>query len=258
MGEDFEKVFIERKLDKTSDKKDLESVYEKFGELEFEKAPTNWVSLPDCTPFVRSYQFRLLSNYVKQYHNSVLDVGCGRGVQLMYWKAKGFSVVEGCDVSTAFGKGCVSRGTPFKRVDLNDEKLRLPYYDDAFDVVTCNHVLEHIKTPSIVVKEMVRVAKDIVLITVPAGQSYFSTSHIHFWNTLGELILGIGLLSDWVYSVEVTISKPEDVMNRARGFIVAIYKHLAGVPSFTDELLADDIREKVFEMQKEYDLYINT
>jgi ubiquinone/menaquinone biosynthesis C-methylase UbiE len=98
----------------------------------------------------------------------VLDVGCGEGIQ-----------TERC----AHHLGQV----PFMGVDLNDPKLaahwetrsrpglafrdaqadRLPFDDQAFDLVMSLEMLEHVEDPDKALAEMSRVARQWVLISVP-------------------------------------------------------------------------------------------
>ena len=44
----------------------------------------------------------------------------------------------------------------------------LPFNDNFFDEVVSFHLLEHLETPIVALKEMVRVSKDLVTIVVPA------------------------------------------------------------------------------------------
>ena len=43
----------------------------------------------------------------------------------------------------------------------------IPFPDQYFDVILCTEVLEHVENPDIAIKELVRVAKRFVLISVP-------------------------------------------------------------------------------------------
>jgi SAM-dependent methyltransferase len=230
-----EQMFVDKKLGLDSSAEELKDIYVEYSKLSAENI-THWMALPNFSVFIASYAFRLVSNYVKQSHSSILDVGCGTGVQASYWKTKGFDRVEGCDIGIHFASEYMSRGIPFKTVDLNSEDLVLPYSDNEFDIVTCSHVLEHIKYPKIVVEELVRVSKDLVILTSPMGRSHFSESHIHFWNDPGEVARNI-MPRDWAFSIELVISSllkdigagvDEDGIPfpivRQMSFIAAIYK----------------------------------
>jgi 2-polyprenyl-3-methyl-5-hydroxy-6-metoxy-1,4-benzoquinol methylase len=100
--------------------------------------------------------------------DSVLDVGCGEGVLTREWAGR-------------LGTGRVVG------VDLDDPKLRkeweanarsnleyrtaeadsLPFADREFDVVAAIEVLEHVSDPDAALREMARVARRRLLVSVP-------------------------------------------------------------------------------------------
>jgi len=182
---------------------------------------------PDGKIFVNSYEFRLLQTHIEQSHESILDVGCGRGVQLAYWLTKGFKVAWGCDISPTLVAECQKSGIACRQLDLNKPHLLMPYLPNGFDVVTCLHTLEHLKHPAQVVKELYRIAKELVIITVPVGESYWSESHINTWGNPQELIDGLGVEQHWSCSLEQVISKPKDVEHNYSCYILVIYKKLS-------------------------------
>jgi len=96
---------------------------------------------------------------------SVLDLGCGGGVQYeaIRESVKGVCY-EGVDISKEALGFARKRypGVAFRELDIRD----LPYEDDSFSVVIIRHVLEH-HSPSdvaVIVREAVRVAKSKVLV----------------------------------------------------------------------------------------------
>jgi SAM-dependent methyltransferase len=179
--------------------------------------------LPNGVVYIGCYLNRLLYSYLKREYSSILDIGCGVGRQLEFFKSRGFARLAGCDINineVHYGREDIA----FRVVDLDNEKLILPYTSDSFDVVLCYHVLEHLKFPDLVVKEMVRVAKEIVLIVVPAGNSYDSPEHINYWETFGDIAQAF-LSPSWTFSIELTISKIADVVLQQAGFLVCIYNN---------------------------------
>lgn len=224
-----DKILFEDVTQET-DYKVLAEKYEKWAEHYLNDEKLAYEVYPDGMVFMHSYEFRMLQSYVRQEHDSVLDVGCGQGIQLMYWLSKGFSTAWGCDISKLMVDACHERGLPCRQVDLNQPYLMMPYLPDGFDIVTCTHVLEHVQDPAGVVKELYRIAKDLVMIVVPVGESYKSESHIHKWNTPQELVDGLGIEEHWICSLEQVISKPEDVAMGQSCYIVVIYKQLSEGP----------------------------
>ena len=179
--------------------------------------------LPNGNLFMGCFTKRSLLSYMRKEYDSVLDVGCSIGETLKVLREWGMTTVAGCDVSDSAKEMCVRDGIAFKEVDLNDVDLQLPYADDEFDVVLCTHVLEHIKYPHQVVREMYRVAKHLVCIIVPAGLSYDAPSHINHWHVSEDIVKDL-LYRDWAFSIELSISKPSDVQLYYAAFLVCIYK----------------------------------
>jgi len=66
-------------------------------------------------------------------------------------------------------------------IDHPEDIHELPYEDESFDLVFCNHVLEHTLSPAIVISEMRRVLKGegIMIIGVPLCPSFLSSEHIY-------------------------------------------------------------------------------
>ena len=86
----------------------------------------------------------------------VLDVGCADG-ELCYLLKEHGRNPSGIDVSpkaVELAKGYVP-GVPFQQGYAE----QLPFQEDLFYVVSSNQVLEHLKDPYAVIKEMLRVLK---------------------------------------------------------------------------------------------------
>ncbi len=84
---------------------------------------------------------------------TILDAGC-RTMELKSL-LKNFHKYYGSDLEASEG---------VLKINLND---RLPYDDNSFDIVTCLDVLEHLDNPHQALKELVRVAKYSVFISLP-------------------------------------------------------------------------------------------
>jgi 2-polyprenyl-6-hydroxyphenyl methylase/3-demethylubiquinone-9 3-methyltransferase len=97
---------------------------------------------------------------------SILDVGCGDGY-FCHWvagRAKAGRVV-GCDVSKPRLERAAER---YPEVRYVWGKIpELPFEDDAFEVVTCIEVLEHLAEPAETLRELKRIARKHVIVTVP-------------------------------------------------------------------------------------------
>jgi ubiquinone/menaquinone biosynthesis C-methylase UbiE len=116
---------------------------------------------------------------------SVLDAGCGEGFVLSFLKSENPGLkLTGTDLSTEaiqYAREHFGEIGEFKQGNI----YKLPFEDDAFDLVICSEVLEHLDTPEAAISELKRVSRQHVLITVPL-EPYFQ-----WLNNIGRLV-GIG------------------------------------------------------------------
>lgn len=185
--------------------------------MHFNKSKTNFYQLP---PGLSDYRIKFICYGIVQGHKSLLDVSCGKGAFLDYFKWKGFDV-EGTEFTLKQVNLIRAKGIPCQQVNLNDKNLKLPYDDNKFDVVILTEVLEHIQYPRTVINELIRVAKEVVVFTTPAGNSYASPDHINHWNNRFELAKDV-LHDTWNYQIDEIVTKPEDWPMNQRCFIVTV------------------------------------
>lgn len=112
--------------------------------------------------------FLALNKYVAE-GAAVLDVGfgLGYGLNILSIKAK---AVSGIDVDIKAYKYCqdtlVNRNPRLVYLDVYDGYV-LPFSDNAFDVVTCVDVVEHVEDYDRFIAELLRVAKKGVFFSTP-------------------------------------------------------------------------------------------
>lgn len=99
---------------------------------------------------------------------TVLDVGCSEGF-LTHAVAERFGAQAwGVDLSTtALAKAHKQYGLPL----AGAEATRLPFADGAFDLVFSTEVIEHVLAPELMVAELRRVSRGMVLVTTPISES---------------------------------------------------------------------------------------
>lgn len=112
----------------------------------------------------------------------VLDIGCNRGRLTLRLSQEGYQVT-GLDCSSlallAGVKDAKSLGQQPNFVRALAEHL--PFQDNTFDSVIINETLEHVLDEHIVLAEVFRVARRVVLISVPEGYYYGDPLHLrHF------------------------------------------------------------------------------
>ena len=112
---------------------------------------------------------------------SVLDVGCGDGYWCSVLRSRGIARVVGVDISPArviFAAQHVAEASFGQVLATN-----LPFADKTFDVATCVEVLEHVIDPEAVMRELGRVARNYVIITVPHDRQPMVVLCPHCLNT---------------------------------------------------------------------------
>jgi 2-polyprenyl-3-methyl-5-hydroxy-6-metoxy-1,4-benzoquinol methylase len=116
----------------------------------------------------------LLGNFFKNLVNltkaktvdSILDVGCGEGFTLNRLKenriGKKLEGIEYLQAAIDLGK------KTYPDIKITKGNIyELPYKDNEFDLVLCTEVLEHLEEPEKALKELVRVSRKYLVISVP-------------------------------------------------------------------------------------------
>lgn len=114
-----------------------------------------WLGGPDSPDRVACKNHVLKCGY-----KSILDVGCGVGVDGLGYKAHPHITYHGVDRTQALVDYCQSHDISATLGDLES----LPFGDSTFDVVYTRHTIEHLEYYEKSVLELIRVAKQEVLI----------------------------------------------------------------------------------------------
>lgn len=104
--------------------------------------------------------------FCKQYSGQkILDFGCSVGDYCIHLNKAGFDCV-GVDINEEYIRIAKKKG-----VEAYSIKDRLPFDDNSFDSVIMIDVLEHIQYPLEILREIKRVTRKNILITVPNCQN---------------------------------------------------------------------------------------
>jgi methionine biosynthesis protein MetW len=109
---------------------------------------------------VQRIDYKIIADLVPQ-GATLLDLGCGDGDLLSYLIATKQVRGSGVDISPAAVEACVARGLSVFHGDL-DEGLA-DYQDGSFDVVSLSFSLQQLRRPRLVVREMARVGRQIIV-----------------------------------------------------------------------------------------------
>ena len=159
---------------------------------------------------IDQYTAPLKANHIFQ----ILDAGCGDGINLI-----------GLDqIKTELGLNCEIHACDYNQIRLERAKrfsfiksfkeadlLKMPYEDDSFDIILCNHVLEHIPDMEKALAEIKRILKPggKAILNVPNEGCLMAqirnnilqrkilktTDHVHFLtkSSFGKFIRNAGL-----------------------------------------------------------------
>ena len=145
---------------------------------------------------------------------SVLDVGMGNGYLL--------DQLSGLDRWTRIACVDVAPSTTItNRFETYTGRLpHLPFKDKEFDIVTCTHVLEHVLDVAASAKELLRIAKNMILIVVPRQRYYYYTldEHLNFYPKIEPLIslftpyaVNASLHEgDWLLTIRLNQNNPQE------------------------------------------------
>ncbi|CAA6678695.1 MULTISPECIES: methionine biosynthesis protein MetW [unclassified Lentimonas] len=126
----------------------------------------------------RQVDFQVIAQWVSE-GDSVLDLGCGRGVLLEYLKQKKSVYGVGVDINFERILSCVKRGVPAYHGDVRS--LLATFGDNAFDRVIFSRSVELLDDPDAILAEGLRVGKRVTVGFVNHG----------FWlNRLNFLVKG--------------------------------------------------------------------
>ena len=111
------------------------------------------------------YRFKRVRKHL--LGDSVLDVGCGRADFLNLIKAE--YQIGGTEVTQQRAKDC-NQVLGQDAVRQGNLEEGLEFEDSCYDTVVCTEVLEHLVDPQKTLKELVRIGRKRVIITVPFDQ----------------------------------------------------------------------------------------
>ena len=124
-------------------------------------------------------QFDLLS-YAYPEDISVFEFGCSEGMLLYALKERGFSVM-GEDICAVADESITSLGIRIDRRAIEE----IDDMDDRFDIIMSFHVVEHLRNPVEVFKNLRKMLKTggKLLMQVPINEKeYLNADHFHFFS----------------------------------------------------------------------------
>jgi len=138
--------------------------------------------------FLRKQRFQILFKMLKNFNRnlSVIDIGCGGGLTLKFFRDTGFTNSIGIDFIQHSIDHCSNLGfTKEKDIFLMDAK-RTSFQNDNFDIVFSEGLWEHFTDPRPYMAEAVRIGKKYIIVIQPNHFSLFGWFMHAGWNLLSR------------------------------------------------------------------------
>lgn len=161
--------------------------------------PTNFIKHTSKNPIqkflIKKFFSTLISLAKSLKIESILDAGCGEGFTMdKLLKNEVGKRIEGIE----YEKNAIDFGKKlFPDLIIKQGSVyELPYKDNSFDLIICTEVLEHLEDPTKALKEMLRVSKKYLMISVP-NEPLFMISNFLRGKNLSRLGNDIGHINHW-------------------------------------------------------------
>ncbi len=106
------------------------------------------------------YDLQIIASWIEP-DSRVLDLGCGEGELLSFLKKEKRVSGTGIESSEAKVTKCIENGVQVLQGDITEEVHDYP--DNAFDYVILSQTLQQVLKPDILIKELLRVGKKIIV-----------------------------------------------------------------------------------------------
>lgn len=165
------------------------NLYDEQGDIWWDENRTLHLLKSSVNPARVGYIRRILDEVLKFDHQNMpaLDVGCGGGILAEEFAGKGFRVtgIDPSEQSLATARQhAQSAGLPIDYRQGTGEAI--PFADNAYPVVYCCDVLEH-------VRDLPKVIAEIYRVTKPGGVFFFDTLN----RTFASKLVAIKIWQEW-------------------------------------------------------------
>ena len=161
--EDGLKFYKGLKINKSQNEKEIKKVYQDWAD-QYDKDNDDLlgtVSQPNSVD--------LLINHISDKYIKIVDIGCGTGLVGKFLQNSGYLYYYGLDISEKMLEIAKSRG--YRNLSIGSLQNKLPYEDDAYDVVFCVGVFTHGHVNSNGLDELIRIVKKdgFIIFTINEG-----------------------------------------------------------------------------------------
>lgn len=218
--------------------KNYESLYDEMWQ-------NDWGDMERFNPTARHLERKIIDFIQKLRVKSVIDVGCGMGVNLKPLSLKFKKIkLAGTDIS----KKSIEMARKYvgdKKIDYYPLDISKKTLKKKFDLVLCSQVLEHIPNDVSSIKNMASMTSKYLLITVPSGD-YNSTSklvgHVRHYSK-EELIskvklsgLKVSYVEEWGFPMHTIYKKALNILPENKKKQIGLGRYSASKKLLSDLL----------------------
>lgn len=139
----------------------------------------------------------------------ILVLGCRSGQEALLWLRLGARSVTGVDYTPSTDAWRQLRERGLNVLFLAADARQLPFADGAFDIVSSESLLEHVRYPAKAIEEMHRVVRPGGLVYSIFGPLYFTAGGAHYEGTFEHLLMDRAAFVEWITARDRAIEREE-------------------------------------------------
>jgi len=125
-------------------------------------------------------EYAVIADWIPE-HSRAIDLGCGNGSLMHYLLERRKLVIEGIERAPSGVEHCLQNGLSARCAEIDVRETYSDYDAGAFDFAICNVTLHMVMYPEVLIEEMTRMARHIVVSFPNFG---------HLFNRLDLLLSG--------------------------------------------------------------------
>jgi len=165
-------------------------------------------------------EFKVIADLIEK-NKKVLDVGCADGILMKFLKDNKNINIRGLEISKEKVQECIAKGLTV--IEGNAEKDLKQFPDKSFDFVVLNQTLQAFLNPELVLNELLRVGKKVI-ITIPN----FGYWKVRFYLLLkGTMPITKTLPDEWYNTPNLHMCTIKDFVHFVKSRDIKIFKSIA-------------------------------
>lgn len=166
----------------------------------------------DCLNYKIINYIERLCTEVDKEKVKILDAGCGEGFisDLVYKNVENVQIIglEYMEEALKIARE-MNKNINYVQGDIYD----IPFEENAFDIVLCTEVLEHLQNPNLALQELMRVAKYAVVLSVP-NEPWFCMGNLLALKNVRRFGNPIDHINHWTYRGFVNFFMKQNICDK--------------------------------------------